>query len=214
MRGNHRQLVTRAAHSKRHRCFTCWCVAPAPDVCVDQCCLIAPGNLSTLSLGLHGGVLRIEPRFDGFGALLIGLFNRLLRGKAPARQVVADRSNRQFETQLLVYVLAHSTSAQGKVHLQLLGALVTNRLADGLLLPRCQAAATAWLFTSNTGLERCRLAFAVHAQCGVDRRPAQPRLLNNLHHADPFAMHADNLFAAFVQYFSRLLAASSFCIDH
>jgi hypothetical protein len=27
-------------------------------------------------------------------------------------------------------------------------------------------------------------------------------------------MHADNLFAAFVQYFSRLLAASSFCIDH
>ena len=56
-RGNHRQLVTRAAQSKCHRCFACWCEAPAPNDCVDQCGLIIPVNLSTLSLGLglNGG---------------------------------------------------------------------------------------------------------------------------------------------------------------
>ena len=108
-------------------------------------------------------------------------------------------------------MLVHGISAQQrKVHLQLLGAVTPDRLAAALLLLRAQAAATARLFVSNAGLERCRRALTVQAQCCVDRRPAQTGLLDDLHHADTCLVHTDNLFAAFVQYFSRLLAGIFF----
>ena len=65
-------------------------------------------------------------------------------------------------------------------------------------------------FVSNAGLERCPRALTVQAQCCVDRRPAQTGLLDDLHHADTCLVHTENLFAAFVQYFSRLLAGIFF----
>ena len=65
-------------------------------------------------------------------------------------------------------------------------------------------------FVSNAGLERCPRALTVQAQCCVDRRPAQTGLLDDLHHADTCLVHTENLFAAFVQYFSLLLAGIFF----
>ena len=41
-------------------------------------------------------------------------------------------------------------------------------------------------------------------------RPAQTRKFHDLHHTDTFAVHAYDLLAAFMQYFSRLLAGISF----
>ena len=41
-------------------------------------------------------------------------------------------------------------------------------------------------------------------------RPAQAHLFNDLHHAHTFAVHAYNLLAPFMQYFSRLLAGIFF----
>lgn len=101
------------------------------------------------------------------------LFNRLFRGKAPARQVVAGRPNGQLDTQAQLHVLTHSGPVlQGKVHLQLFGALVTNRLLNRLLLGLVQAASTAGLFASNARLELTGRACSVQVLCGVDSCPA------------------------------------------
>ncbi len=91
--------MARTTHSKRHGCFTRRRVAPAPDIGIDQCGFITPVNFSALGLGFgfNGGVLLIEPRLDGFGALLVSFFDWLLRRKAPACQVVANSPNRQFD---------------------------------------------------------------------------------------------------------------------
>ena len=88
---NHRQLVARADHRKRHRCFANRRVAPAPYICVDQCGLIASVNLCTfcLGFGFNGGVLLIEPGAHSFGALFVGFFDRLLQRKSSACQVVS-----------------------------------------------------------------------------------------------------------------------------
>ena len=44
----------------------------------------------------------------------------------------------------------------------------------------------------------------------INSCPAQHGLLNDLHHANTFLVHPNNLLAAFVQYFSRLLAGIFF----
>ena len=62
-------------------------------------------NLGPLcfGFGLNGRVLLIKPGFNSFGALLVGFFNRLLRRKTPACQVVADRANGQLDAQAQLY---------------------------------------------------------------------------------------------------------------
>jgi hypothetical protein len=94
---------------------------------------------------------------------------------------------------------------QGEVHLELLDPLVADRLADALFLFSAQAAPTAGFLTSHTGLESVRATFAVQAQGGVHSGLTQTRLFNEFHHANTLAVHADELLAAFVQYFSQLL---------
>ena len=170
-------------------------------------------NFSALGLGFgfNGGVLLIEPHLDGFGALFVSFFDWLLRRKTPACQLVVSSPNRQFGAQRLLHVLVYcGSSPQGKVHLQLLGALVAYRLLNRLLLSRAQAASAAGLFASDAGLQGACIACVVQTQCSTNSRPAQTGLLDDLNHSNAFVLHAYDLLATFVQYFARLLAGVFF----
>ena len=83
-------------------------------------------------------------------------------------------------------------------------------LLNRLLLRRTQAASAARLCASNPRLEPIGCASHLQAQRGVDSRSAQARLFNDLHYTHAFAVHAHNLLASFVQYFSWLLAGIFF----
>jgi hypothetical protein len=162
-------------------------------------------------LDLNSQVLLVQPGFDGFGVLFVGLFDPLLRGQTPMCQVVVHRMNGTLESKLKLNVLVHSRStAQGEVHLELLDPLVADRLADGLFLFSAQAAPTTRFLTPHTGLESVRTTLAVQAQDGVHSGLTPTRLFNQLHHANILAVHADDLLAAFVQHFLRLLAGIFF----
>jgi predicted hotdog family 3-hydroxylacyl-ACP dehydratase len=104
---------------------------------------------------------------------------------------------------LRVSILQHSR--QGEVHLELLDPLAADRLADALFLFSAQAAPTAGFLTPHTGLESVCAILTAQAQGGVHSGLTQTRLFNELHHANTLVVHADDLLAAFVQHFSRLL---------
>lgn len=100
-------------------------------------------------------------------------------------------------------MLAHCGSTpQGEAHLELLGPFV----AEGLLLFGEQTASAAVIFASNAGFELLCSTLAIQPWAGIDSGLMQTRLLNNLHHTNTLEVHAHDLLAAFMQYFSRLLA--------
>ena len=72
------------------------------------------------------------------------------------------------------------------------------------------AAAEAAVADADAQVATARATFAVQPQGVIYSGPAQARLLNDLHHANSLAVHAYNLLATFVQYFSRLLAGIFF----
>jgi hypothetical protein len=86
----------------------------------------------------------------------------------------------------------------------------STRLSQIVWLMRCfcsaaQAAPTAGFLTPHNGLESVRATLATQAQGGVHSGLIQTRLFNELHLANTLAVHADDLLAAFLQHFSRLL---------
>jgi hypothetical protein len=96
-------------------------------------------NLRLFCFGLFRNlwILVIEPLLDRLWPLLVGLFDRLLRRKTPALQVVANRANRQLDAALLLNELTYGSAiSQRKFHLELLGALVANEALHLLFLLR------------------------------------------------------------------------------
>jgi hypothetical protein len=82
-----------------------------------------------------------------------------------------------------------------KIHLQLLGALVRDQLADMSLLIRRQAPALAPLLAALLRLERRHAARLVEVDRPTNGRPAQMREFGNLHHAILLLMQTNDLLA-------------------
>ena len=93
-----------------------------------------------------------------------------------------------------------------EIHLQLLGALVRDQFADVSLLLGCQAAALAAFLAALLRLERRHAARLVKVDRHANRRPAQIRQFDNLHHAILLLMQTDDLFAPLMQFSQALVS--------
>jgi hypothetical protein len=130
-------LVPPHGHGHGHGRLPFGLVATPAYIGVDHRRLIAPVNLSILGFSsvCNLGVLLIEPRLDGLGTLLIGAFDGLLWGVAPAPQVLAHGAHGQLNIKRLLDQRQHRWACpQSKVHLELLRAVLANQALDVQLL--------------------------------------------------------------------------------
>lgn len=144
-------------YSHGHRCLASRHVAPAAHVCIDQCCLIALVDFRAFGPGslFNGRVLLLKPLLHRLWPLFTRLLDRLLRGKSPTCQVLANASNLQPDAKLLLNELAHyRTTPQTEIHFELLGALVDDQSLDGLLLRRTQDATITAMSPSQSRANR------------------------------------------------------------
>jgi hypothetical protein len=95
---------------------------------------------------------------------------------------------------------------QGEVHLQLLGSLVADQLADFVFLSRSQAAPFAMFFAALLGLQGDSAAGFVSINRRTDRWPRQARQFDDRHHLLALLIEPDHLLAAFVKFAERLFA--------
>lgn len=108
---------------------------------------IAPMNLGALGFGPRsdGRICIIEPLLYSLRILFIGTHNRLLQRKAPAVEILANRSDGHLKRIQLPDQLLHRNSCpQGKWQLQLVGATIFYCALKLPLLLLRQAAATAF----------------------------------------------------------------------
>jgi len=145
---------------------------------------------------LDGWIFFIKPFLNSFRTLLIRFLDRLLRGEAPAFEVIAYTTNRQFDAVFLLDQLQHGrTAPQGKCHLQLLRALVADQALDRSLLLRRQLTTIAKLLATRGWFKRDQSAFFIAINRAAHRRVAQPTQLDNLHYAIALTVQTDYLFA-------------------
>jgi hypothetical protein len=143
---DHRQLVPGSANSVGLEGLCFGLVATAKYVRVYHGLLVTPVNVFTRCFGAfgHRRVLLIEPVLDGFGALLVGQADGLLRCEAPELEVFAHAAYWQFDAKRLPHQQKHrSANCQRKRQLQLLGAVLASLALDVLAQPKGGAAGLA-----------------------------------------------------------------------
>ena len=98
----------------------------------------------------NGRVLLVQLRLDSLGTLFVGPGDGLLRGEAPALEVLAYAADRQLDAKLLLHQQQHrSSTAQSQ--LQLLGTVLANQPLNVQFLLCCEptllaGCASSWLW--------------------------------------------------------------------
>ena len=216
-RGNHRQLLPGTAYREGDRGLSCGSVAATTDVGVDQGRFVAPVNLAAFGLGalLDLRVCLIKPGLYRFRSLLIGLLDRLLRGEAPARQVVTHSANRELDAVFPFNQLHDRRSVpQRKFHLELFGPLVADRAANTRFLFFRERPPIPGGPSSRCGLQCGVTAFFIQVDGQSHCRITQTRHAYNRHHSVSFPVQSRHLLAPLVQLLQLLVSSVFFVHAH
>ena len=170
-------------------------------------------NLTPFSSGalLYGGVFTLKPGLHRSRALFVRAFDRLLRGKTPAREVLANAAYLQLDAKFLLNELSHrSSTPKAEVHLQLLRALVDDHALDGLFLGCAEHASVSSDSSPRSRPHVCPTASFEQIDRCSHCRVTQAGHRHNLHHFDALLVQPHDLLAPLVQLLQCLVSCVFF----